>query len=131
MKTLANCTPVEFLKQTNKIRHEVENLIVDTGIKDILKRQPVLTGKETREEKEEKIRKQNVENLNRILDVLMDANAEKTVEVLGLMCFMSHDEVLQTTMPVLFEPVLSMLNDVHVVDFFTSLLKLGLTITRG
>ena len=56
MKNLANCTPVEFLKQTNKIRHEVESWLKDTKIMDIRKNRPVLiplTPSMTEEEMEE------------------------------------------------------------------------------
>lgn len=42
MKTLANCTPVEFLRQTNKIRHAVEGLLLDSGVQEIRKRMPEL-----------------------------------------------------------------------------------------
>ena len=36
-KTLANCTLKEFLKQANKIRHEVEDLFTAANIKEIRK----------------------------------------------------------------------------------------------
>ena len=42
VKTLANCTDVEFLRQTNKIRKAVEKWLTDTDIANIRKRMPKL-----------------------------------------------------------------------------------------
>ena len=42
MKNLANCTPVEFLRQTNKIRHSVEGWLKETGILEVRKNKPIL-----------------------------------------------------------------------------------------
>ena len=58
MKTLANCNPVEFLKQTNKIRHAVSHLLQDSGVMEIRKHLPKLTGEESPQEKKEKEREQ-------------------------------------------------------------------------
>ncbi len=41
IKTLSNCKPSEFLKQTNRIRKAVERWLTDTDIANIRKRQPI------------------------------------------------------------------------------------------
>ena len=43
MKTIANCKPSEFLKQTNRLRKVVERWMKDTDIINIRKRIPTFT----------------------------------------------------------------------------------------
>lgn len=97
MKTLANCTPVEFLRQTNKIRHAVADLFGAAGIAEIRKNLPLLTGEETEEEKREKTDKQGMENFSKILDALLDTNAEATASLLAMMCFREPKDIENDT----------------------------------
>ena len=42
LKTLVNCKPSEFLKQTNRIKKSAEKWLTDTDILNIRKRLPAL-----------------------------------------------------------------------------------------
>ena len=95
MKTLANCTLKEFLKQINKIRHEVEGLYKASGIAEIRERVPKFTGKETEEEKEKLIKEQGKKNISDILDNCLEYNIDQTIKVIGLMCFMNEEEAAE------------------------------------
>lgn len=123
MKTLANCTPVEFLRQTNKIRHVAAKLLHDAGVSEIRKRMPVLDGTETAKEKREKIQEQSMKNLDAILDTLLEDYAEDTAALLGLMCFMDADEAAKTDMCTLLTPAIELFQNQQVRTFFSSLIN--------
>jgi hypothetical protein len=125
MKTLANCTPVEFLKQTNKIRHSVGDLFEKAGIQAIRKRKPEFTGEETAEEKKELLRKQAFENTSAILDALMEENAEKTAEVLAMMCFVEPEEMDNYAGVDFVKPAIELFANKAVTDFLLQLAKLA------
>ncbi len=131
MKTLANCTPVEFLRQTNKIRHAVDGLLKDSGVQEIRKRIPQTTGKETQVEKKAMLNDQAKKNMNDILDALMDKNAEQTASVLGMMCFMEPEEIQKATVAEIMTPALELLNSKPVMDFLLSLMNSELTSMDG
>lgn len=123
MKTLANCTPVEFLRQTNKIRHAAAGFMKETGVLELRKRRPELTGKETDEEKKAALDKQARKNLSDMADLLMDTNAEKTAELLGMLCFMEPEEVSNAKGIDFMTPAFEFLNTKPVIDFLLSLAK--------
>lgn len=131
MKTLANCTPVEFLRQTNKIRHATASFVRETGVLELRKRLPDLTGKETDEEKEAAINKQARKNLSDMGDLLMDTNAEKTAELLGMLCFMEPGDVAKAKGIDFLTPALELLNSRPVMDFLLSLARSEATNTDG
>lgn len=131
MKTLANCNPYEFIRQTNKIRHAAAGLMKTTGVMEIRKRKPEFTGGETDEEKQALWQKQARENVEAILDALMDDHAEETANVLGMMCFMEPDEVANAKGVDFLVPALEILNSKAVMDFLSSLARLGLMSTDG
>ena len=93
MKTLANCSLAEFLRQTNKIRKEVAVFLEQTKILDIRKVLPDLKECKTEEEKREKIQKQSKENISNMLDAMLEENADATVRLLGLLCFKEGEEL--------------------------------------
>ena len=131
MKTLANCTPVEFLRQTNKIKHAVSELFDTAGIAEIRKRMPVLTGNETPEEKQTAMQKQGVLNFSDILDALLDANAEGTAALIGMMCFRDPEEIRNDTMMDHLGAVMDLLENKAVKDFLLLLLRLATSNTDG
>ena len=131
MKTLANCETVEFLRQTNRIRHAVSGWIDETGIREIRKHMPELTGKETPEEKKAALEEQARRNMNDMLDAMLDAHAEETAGVLGMLCFMDPEEAKKVPAFVLVAAALEMLNSKPVIDFFVTLMKLGQTNTAA
>ena len=72
MKNIANCTPREFLRQTNKIRKAVSNWLTLTKVMDIRKRLPQIPDDATEEQKDALIEAQVKDNINAVLDVIMD-----------------------------------------------------------
>lgn len=131
MKTLANCTPVEFLRQTNKIRHAAAGLMADSGVVEIRKRMPALTGEETPEEKKRLLHEQAQKNMDAILDTLLETHAEETVRVLGMMCFLEPEEIENSTTTDFLAPAMELLTSKPVLDFLPLLAKLGATNTGG
>lgn len=129
MKTLANCSPVEFLRQTNKIRHAAEEFMKETGVLELRKRQPKLTGKETEEEKKAARDKQSRQNLSDMADLLMDANAEKTAELLGMLCFVEPEDAAKAKGIDFLSPAMELISSKPVIDFLLSLARLEQTIT--
>ncbi len=121
MKTLANCTPVEFLRQTNKIRHAAADLLGAAGIAEIRKRMPSLTGGESEGEKEAALKKQGAKNFSDILDALLDVNAEGTAALLGMMCFQEPDDMENATGMEYLEAGLELLKSKPVMDFLLML----------
>lgn len=125
MKTLANCNSIEFLKQTNKIRHFAGDLFLKAGIKEIRARQPEFTGNESSEEKEKKIIEQGTKNLSDMLDALVETDAEGTVKLLGMMCFMDSDDAVASKGVDLFGNAIELLNSKPVMDFLMTFAKLA------
>lgn len=126
MKTLANCTLVEFLRQTNKIRHAAADLFGAAGIAEIRKVLPELTGSETAEEKKAKIDKQGSENFSKILDALLDTNAEATASLLAMMCFKEPDEIDSYNTGEYMEAALALFESKAVRDFLQMLVQSAL-----
>ena len=126
MKTLANCSLAEFLRQTNKIRKEVAVFLEQTKILDIRKVLPDLKECKTEEEKREKIQKQSKENISNMLDAMLEENADATVRLLGLLCFKEGEELEELNPVDVIGVVLEILSSKRVLDFFTSLMKSGL-----
>jgi len=134
MKNLANCTPIEFLKQTNKIRHEVESWLKDTKIMDIRKNRPVLiplTPSMTEEEMEsakkenrERTRKQTYLNISDMLDAALENHTEQTLRVLALMCFIEPENANDHKPVEYLNAFTEIFSDKDVLDFFTSLMRL-------
>lgn len=125
MKTLANCAPVEFLRQTNKIRHSAGKLLNKSGVLEIRKRQPMFTGEETEEERKEKINDQAKKNLDEMLDILLETDPEGTVQLMGMLCFMEPEEALAANGLELFGAAMELLNSKAVIGFLSSLMRLA------
>lgn len=135
MKNLANCSGVEFLKQTNKIRHFVQKWLKDTNVLEIRKRKPIVkvVSSDMSEEQVEAVKKENelamkaqVErNISDMLDSCLETHAEETLELLGMMCFLEPGQDVKVTE--LLNAFAEMLGDEGVINFFTSLMKWGVT----
>lgn len=141
MKTLANCTPREFLKQTNRIRISAEKWLTATKILEIRKRMPELPAPtETKdkaelqkaiEERKEAFAKQTRENLFAMLEAMLETNADETLELLALCCFVEPEDVDNHTMSEYLVSIGELLNDVGVISFFDSLVRLGVSSTAN
>jgi hypothetical protein len=136
MKTLANCSPREFLKQTNRIRVAADKWLTTTKILEIRSRMPKVEAKKP-EDKEElaaniEARKrafaeQARKNAFDMLEAMFETNADGTLELLALSCFVEPEDVDSHTMSEYLICVSELIEDPGVMRFFGSLAKLGLT----
>lgn len=133
MKNLANCTPTEFLKQTFRIKKLAEKWLKEIDLLNIRKKMPKLqdvsdlTGEEkerVQKENRDLVKKQIMNNLMEMLDKIMDENADDTVSLLALVCFVDPEDADKHTMSEYLEALGEMLSDKGVVSFFTSLAQL-------
>jgi hypothetical protein len=129
MKTLANCTTAEFLRQTNKIRKVVADYLKETEILKIRKTLPVFPMNASEEEKSIMMREQAEQNISDMLDKMLDEHAEKTVEVLALMCFKEGTEAQELEVCDILDVALELLTSERVLNFFTRLMQSGLIST--
>lgn len=125
MKTLANCTPREFLAQTNKIRKSVVKWLDDTKILEIRSRKPKYAEDATEEEKTAAVTAQIKENFSAMLDAMLDEHPDETAELLGLLCFIEPNELDNHTMPELLNVFTDIVNCPEIIGFFTSLMQLA------
>jgi len=125
MKTLANCTPREFLVQSNKIRKAVAKWLTLTKVLEIRKAIPEISEKATAEERQEAMQKQMETNLSKILDAILDDYPEETAELLGLICFVEPDDLDNHPMTEFLGAISEILRNREILDFFTSLASLG------
>lgn len=125
MKTLANCSPREFLVQSNKIRKSVAKWLSLTKLLDIRKNLPTIPEDATEDERRDAIAKQVQANATAMLDAILDDHPEETAELLGLLCFVEPDDLDNHSMTEFFGAISEILNSREIIDFFTSLVSLG------
>lgn len=135
MKNLANCTPTEFLTQTNKIRKSVHSWLKLTDLMNIRQKRPKLTpltNEMTDDERaqvildnKEAMKEQARENFSLMLDKMLDDYPEQTLEVIGLINFIEKSELDNYKMVDLMANTLEMLEDEAVMGFFGLLMRLG------
>lgn len=121
MKTLANCSNLEFIKKANEIKTDVEAFLKATKIMDIRRETVELTGKETEEEKAAKKKAFNHDKWNRIFKRCMAEHTDMTYDIVAKMCFSSREEIEQLE-PWEFQMMaILLLGDKRINDFFTQL----------
>ena len=124
MKTLANCSPREFLVQTNKIRKRAADWLQKTRILEIRSKRPAYKDGMTEEERQAAARKQLRENLSEIFDSILEEYPDETAELLGLVCFIEPEDLDNHKMTDFLQAITEILNDQAVLDFFISLIRL-------
>lgn len=139
MKTLANCTPSEFLKQTVKLRKAASRWLRDTDIINIRKRIPVFTKvpeNATQEQKEAIVAEnkkladeQAIKNINAMMEAVFEAYPDETLEVLAICCFVDPKDVDEHPISFYLSAFTEIMNDKSVLDFFTSLMRLEQSVT--
>lgn len=129
-KSLANCKPSEFLKQTNAIRHYVEKWLKDIKFADIRKRLPAIPEGATEEEKKELIAEQSRKNFSEMLDSALEQHPEETLGVLALCCFIPVEQADEQPMEFYVDAIADLMESEAVMRFFTSLVKLGLRVGK-
>lgn len=131
MKNLANCTPREFLAQTNKIRKAVSTWMDMTQVMEIRKNMPTFTGKETEEEKAAAMNAQAKKNISEMLDSALETNVDETVVLLGLMCFVEPEDVDNHPISEYLGAFAEIMNCPEVLSFFISLVNVGQSVISG
>lgn len=124
MKTIANCTPREFLAQTNKIRKAVANWLTLTNIMEIRKRVPKFTEDMDDAAKRDAAREMAQKNISDMLESAMGDHPNETAELLGMLCFIEPEDLDNHTMFEILTPVSEMISNPEVIDFFISLARL-------
>lgn len=130
MKSIANLTGADFLRQCNRIRKQAAFLLRETGVMEIRKRQPELTGEETAEEKQAKLKAQSKANLDAMLDKLLDEKAEETTALISLLAVPEDGDDEMTGLDLALCGM-EILTNQKVLDFLLSLMKLDLTSMDG
>jgi len=135
MKNLANCKPSEFLAQTFKIKKSLQEWLDVTKLMEIRKNKPQglitldgLSGEEREnaiKENKKKVQEQQKKNLADILDKMLNENAEKTLEVLALCCFVDPADVDNYPMSEYLDSLGELISDKGVLNFFSSLVQLA------
>ena len=131
MKTLANCSPREFLVQSNRIRKAVSKWLTLTKLLEIRKNLPKLPENATQEEREAAAAEQIQSNARAMLDSILDEHPEETAELLGLLCFVEPEDLDNHPMTEFFGAISEILNSKEIIDFFTSLVNLESENTSG
>ncbi len=131
MKNLANCTPVEFLVQTNKIRKAVAKWIADTDVLEIRKRRPDGYKEITKDMPEDEaikmralLKEQARKNLSDMLDAALDKHPQETMELIALMCFVELENINDYKPTAYLKEIGEMIADKDIIDFFSSLMRL-------
>lgn len=137
MKNLANCTPREFFAQSVKIKKSVEEWLDVTKIMDLRKTKPANLIKieglsdeakaKAIEENKRLWKEQSKKNLSMLFDKMLDENAEKTIEVMALCCFVEPADIDNHTMSEFLKSIGELMSDEGVISFFISLVQLGQT----
>lgn len=130
-KNLSNCTPVEFLVQTNKIRKAVAKWIVDTDVLEIRKRRPDGYKEITKDMPEDEVLKMRVllkeqarKNLSAMLDAALEKHPQETMELIALMCFVDPENINDHKPTAYLKEIGEMFADKDIIDFFSSLMRL-------
>lgn len=129
MKTLATCSPVEFLVQTNKIRRSVESWLTLTKVMEIRKRLPELPQGAKPEDVKKARQEQAKKNFSSILDSVLEEHPQETAELLGMLCFIEPDDLGNHSMLEIISSVNELIASPEVLSFFTSLTQLVQTVT--
>lgn len=140
LKTLANCKPSEFLRQTNRIRKAAAEWLTATDILNIRKNMPDLDEVEEGMSDTEKVaiaasnrerlEKQARENVMEMLDAIMDEHPDETLDLLALACFVEPGHVDDHPVSEYLAAITELIEDEAVIGFFTSLARLGQMGTR-
>lgn len=125
-KSIANCKPTEFLRQTNAIRHYVDEWLKTIQFSDIRKHLPTIPDGATDEEVKELIREQNHKNFSDMLDAALEEHPEETLGVLALCCFLPAEDADNHPIDMYIEVIADLMESENVMRFFISLAKLGL-----
>nr|DAK91482.1 MAG TPA: hypothetical protein [Caudoviricetes sp.] len=130
MKTLNQMDETEFLRRCWLIADAVSDLLEKSKVAELRKVMPVLTGKETKEELEQKKSAQAKKNIKAMCKALLFDNAETTAKLLPLLYEPDVDEDGKPEAMTPFKTmrvITATVEDKDVLDFLSSLVKLAQT----
>jgi len=137
LKTLADCKPSEFLRQTNRIRKAVFNWLTVTDIAAIRSRLPKYETVNEKAPPEERaaaikrnaarLKEQRMENANAILEAMLEQHPDETLEILALCCFVEPADVDNHPIGEYLIAFARLISDDAVIGFFDSLARLEQT----
>lgn len=130
MKTLNQMNETEFLRRCWLIADSVSDLLEKSKVAELRKVMPVLTGKETEAELEQKKSAQAKKNVKAMCKALLFDNAESTAKLLPLLYEPDVDEdgTPETMTPFkTLRVITATVEDKDVLDFLSSLVKLAQT----
>ena len=130
MKTLNQMDETEFLRRCWLIADAVSDLLEKSKVAELRKVMPVLTGKETQEELEQKKSAQAKKNIKAMCKALLFDNAETTAKLLPLLYEPDVDEdgTPETMTPFkTLRVITATVEDKDVLDFLSSLVRLAQT----
>lgn len=130
MKTITELNGTDFLRQCNKVRYAVQDILKETNVLKIRETKPTLTGKETPEEVERLYREQANKNLSKMLDAMLEEKPEETIKLFRLLVITEDGEAEPTGFDMVIIGM-NILTDKRVMDFLSSLIRLGQTNTDG
>lgn len=115
-KTLANCTAIEGLKQINKIKKHISGYYDEIGVPALKEKYKKLTETEPPEKKDE-LSKQFMDD---IFEAALEANAEKTIAIVGMLAFLTPEESAKLTLDEAYDIITESMKSRAVMDFFSS-----------
>lgn len=124
MKTLANCKPSEFLRQTAKIRKQAEEWIALTNIMGIRKQMPDIPKDASVEERRALMNEQARKNLSKMLDAVLEQYPDETLKLIAAVCFIEPDHVDDYSVEFYLNAISEIIGNEAVLNFFTSLMRL-------
>lgn len=130
MKTLNQMDETEFLRRCWLIADSVSDLLEKSKVAELRKVMPVLTGKETEAELEQKKSAQAKKNVKAMCKALLFDNAESTAKLLPLLYEPDVDENGKPETMTPFKTlrvITATVEDKDVLDFLSSLLNLAQT----
>lgn len=130
MKTLNQMDETEFLRRCWLIADSVSDLLEKSKVAELRKVMPVLTGKETEAELEQKKSAQAKKNVKAMCKALLFDNAESTAKLLPLLYEPDVDEdgTPETMTPFkTLRVITATVEDKDVLDFLSSLVQLAQT----
>ena len=130
MKTLNQMNETEFLRRCWLIADSVSDLLEKSKVAELRKVMPVLTGKETEAELEQKKSAQAKKNVKAMCKALLFDNAESTAKLLPLLYEPDVDEdgTPETMTPFkTLRVITATVEDKDVLDFLSSLVQLAQT----
>ena len=119
MKSLANCTPTEFLQQAMRIRAPFREWLSRTGIPELRKRLPDGYDDMPKEEQVTAAVKQGQKNFSDMIAAALEKDFDATVDLICLFTFTDRADFDSNPFQEYLAAILDCLHSEAVKDFFT------------